>query len=74
MAKKKSTKKSVNKKTIKPENVIHVSKLTEKLDKIQEKIDSKKNGNKNDKIVADLLEAKAAKYWGKQKEKLEAEE
>jgi len=70
--KKSTTKKSV-KRAIKPENVKHVEKLNEKLDKLNAKITEKKSGNKNDKIVANLLEVKAAKYFEKKIEDLENE-
>ena len=74
MAKKSTTKKSVSKKTIKPENVKHVQDLQIRIDFMSLKSSDKRKGNKNDKIVANLLDEKIAKYWVKQKADLEAEE
>ncbi len=87
MAKKKAKKPVAIKKAKKPvaakkEKVIvkphekqkRIDELEIKLEKIQLKADDKRKGNKNDKIVADLLEEKAAKYWGQQKEDVEAAE
>ena len=81
--KKTAVKKTAVKKTA-PKKVAPVVKVKDKAKKIAEldlkienitlKADAMKKGNKTDKIIAKLLEEKAAMCWGKQKEDLEAAE
>jgi hypothetical protein len=87
MAKKKTTTKSTTKKSVKKSapkkpsvgsslkiknKAKHIADLELKMENIALKAADKRKGNKNDKIVADLLDEKVAKYWGKQKQDIEA--
>jgi hypothetical protein len=82
MTKKKTTRKSATKKTtpkkpvrssLKVKNKTkHISDLELKMENVALKAANIKKGNKNDKKVAQILEEKMAKYWGKQKEDVEA--
>ena len=52
----------------------NIDALDVRITKADDRVTNLKKGNKNDKIVADLLEAKVNDTWVKQKEKLETEE